>query len=76
MTGNRDKIPAIKQLLEAGQYRVDPYATADALLLRLCAHQAVLRAPASRHEPPSPRSEGGDPRLQRMLVPRELSVAV
>jgi hypothetical protein len=73
MTSNRDKIPAIKQLLQAGQYRVDPYATADAILSRLCAHQAVLRAPNPRSE--SDRSEG-DPRLERMLVARELPVAV
>ena len=76
MTSNRDKIPAIKELLEAGQYRVDPHATADAILLRLRAHQAVLRAPVSSAQIESQCSEGGDSRLRRVLVSRELSVAV
>jgi hypothetical protein len=35
MTGNRDKVPAIKALLEKGQYRIDPHATAEALMRRL-----------------------------------------
>jgi hypothetical protein len=76
MTGNREKIPEIKRLLEAGQYRVDPYATADAILVRLRAGEALLRLPASDPGYESRRCEGGDSRLQRMLVSRELSVAV
>jgi hypothetical protein len=75
MTGKRDKVPAIKQLLEAGQYRVDPYATADAILLRLRERHAVVRPPAVNLAPESCRPDG-DARLQRVLVSRELSVAV
>jgi hypothetical protein len=35
MTANRDKVPAIKALLEKGQYRIDPHATAEALMRRI-----------------------------------------
>lgn len=45
MSGKQEKASRIKQMLEAGQYRVDPYATADAIVQRLRARQAAaLRA--------------------------------
>ncbi len=34
MSGDAGKVPTIKRLLESGEYRVDPYATADAILRR------------------------------------------
>ena len=35
MTGNRDKVPAIKQMLAEGRYRIDPHATAEAMMRRI-----------------------------------------
>jgi Anti-sigma-28 factor, FlgM len=48
MNGNQEKASRIKQLLETGQYRVDPRATADAIVLRMRAIHAAAPRPAAR----------------------------
>lgn len=52
MKSNQEKLPAIKRLLETGQYRVDPYATADAILRRMQTWPALdLPWPVADEEP-------------------------
>jgi len=36
MTARHDRVPSIRRMIERGQYRVDPYATADAIIDRMC----------------------------------------
>ena len=68
-----DKMGELKQQIEAGEYRVDPTAVADAIVRRLrepaTGHSPAVRRSDRRRAPPWQRSE-------RVLVPAELPGAV
>lgn len=74
MNGNRDKVPEIKHMLETGQYRINPHATAEALMRRIGmwplefdANPSASMPGAARAPDPESQSECSYPDRFRLL---------
>jgi Anti-sigma-28 factor, FlgM len=64
-----DKVLTIKQLLERGQYRVDPYAIADAIIRWAGLTHEVPPPPASQKEWSKPANGPSAPKKLSSAAP-------